>query len=211
MAELAVPYLHLEPCLSHSVVFFALDKTLVAYAELNDQSRDKSEEAIALLQRQGIETSMLSGDRKTVVNNIANELNISSVFANLKPQHKLRQLQDWQQHEMVAMVGDGINDAPALAQADLGIAMASGTQVAMNSAQITLMHGDPTLVVAALDIAKETWRKIKQNLFLAFVFNALAIPLAAFGYLTPALAGGAMALSSVTVLTNALLLNNWRR
>jgi Cu+-exporting ATPase len=194
----------------YSQIFFAIDGQLHAIAYLEDAIRTQSAPAIAALQAEGIETAMLSGDHLAAANNIAQQLGINNVKAQLKPQHKLEQLLQWQQQgKRVAMVGDGINDAPALAQADLGIAMGSGTQVAIASADITLIRDNPMLVASAIDIARATWRKIKQNLFLAFIFNSLAIPLAAMGALSPQLAGLAMALSSVTVLANALLLKRW--
>jgi Cu+-exporting ATPase len=157
---------------------------------------------------------MLSGDNVAAANRVAKNIGIEEVFAQIMPSNKaevIRKLQSKDgQRQFVAMVGDGVNDAPALATADVGMAMSTGTDVAMQAAGITLMRGDPTLVANAIDISKRTWKKIQQNLFWAFVFNATGIPLAALGYLSPMLAGSAMALSSFCVLSNALLLKRWR-
>ena len=157
---------------------------------------------------------MLSGDNIAAANRVARNIGIEEAFAQIMPSDKaeiIRKLQSKDGHrQFVAMVGDGVNDAPALATADVGMAMSTGTDVAMQAAGITLMRGDPTLVASAIDISKRTWQKIQQNLFWAFIFNATGIPLAALGYLSPMLAGSAMALSSFCVLSNALLLKRWR-
>lgn len=191
----------------HSVVYFVIDHQLIARFDIEDELRNQSVGAIAALKKQNIKTLMLSGDNEQAVASVAKSLAIHEYHGVLQPQDKLAQLLKRQQSgQQIAMVGDGINDAPALAQANLGIAMGGGTQTAINTAQITLMQDNPLLVSQAITIAKNTWRTVKQNLVLAFLFNTLAIPAAAMGYLTPQLAGLAMALSSVTVLLNALSL-----
>jgi Cu+-exporting ATPase len=167
--------------------------------------RPEAGSAIASPQRLGITVAMLTGE-----NIVAKSLGISDVFAQLLPDGKAQAIARLRQHAVVAMVGDGINDAPALAEADLAMAMATGTDIAMHAAGITLMRGDPRLVPAALDIARRSWRKIRQGLFWAFVYNAVGIPLAAAGLLSPVLAGAAMALSSVSAVGNALLLRRWK-
>jgi len=194
-----------------SVVLFAVNNQLIAQFFLQDEIRPQSAAVISSLNKQHINTLMLSGDTPSTAQHVAKKLAMTKFYGALKPQDKLDRLQLLQrQGACVAMVGDGINDAPALAQANLGIAMGGGTQVAISSAQITIMQDDPMLVTSAIKIAKATWRTVKQNLALAFIFNSCAIPAAAMGYLTPQLAGLAMALSSVTVLMNALLLKQWK-
>jgi Cu+-exporting ATPase len=156
---------------------------------------------------------MLSGDHQLVAELIANQVGITEVYAQVTPADKLRiikELKKSSSNVYIGMVGDGINDAPALAAADIGIAMGTGTDVAMQASGITLMHGDPALIADAIEISSATWKKIKQNLFWAFFYNLIGIPLAAMGYLSPIIAGAAMAASSVSVMSNALLLRRWK-
>jgi len=167
--------------------------------------------AITRLQDQGILTVLISGDNQGSASNVAKQLGIAKIYAQVLPEDKANIVTQLKLTEgLVAMVGDGINDAPALAAADIGIAMSSGTDVAMQAAGITLMRGDPALVADAIDISRRTYAKIRQNLFWAFVYNVVGIPLAAMGLLSPVIAGAAMALSSFSVISNALLLKRWR-
>jgi len=175
-----------------------------------DRIKPTSRAAVAGLQALGIEVVMLTGDNAGSAAAVARELGLSRYLAELLPGDKADALRALgADGRKVAMVGDGINDAPALAAADVGIAMAGGTDVAMHTAGITLMRGDPLLVQDAIAISRRTYRKIRQNLAWAFVYNVVGIPVAAFGLLNPVLAGAAMALSSVSVVTNALLLRRW--
>ncbi|MEB2622777.1 heavy metal translocating P-type ATPase [Pseudomonas sp. YuFO8] len=167
-------------------------------------------QAVQQLRARNISSHLLTGDNRGSANVVAKALGIQDVYAEVLPADKAATVAALKKTGVVAMVGDGINDAPALAAADIGIAMGGGTDVAMHAAGITLMHGDPRRVPAALEISRKTYAKIRQNLFWAFVYNLIGIPLAAFGFLNPVLAGAAMALSSVSVVSNALLLKTWK-
>ena len=175
-----------------------------------DSLKDGAKPAIERLHAQGISSHLLTGDNRGSAKVVAQALGIEDVHAEVLPADKAATVAALKRDGVVAMVGDGINDAPALAAADIGIAMGGGTDVAMQAAGITLMRGDPRLVPAALDISRKTYAKIRQNLFWAFIYNLIGIPLAALGYLNPVLAGAAMALSSVSVVSNALLLKTWK-
>ncbi|PIQ25040.1 copper-translocating P-type ATPase [bacterium (Candidatus Blackallbacteria) CG17_big_fil_post_rev_8_21_14_2_50_48_46] len=176
-----------------------------------DLARPSSAQTLAELKRLGIKTVLITGDNAGAAKSLADSLGISTFYAGVLPGQKSEILQALQaQKEVVAMVGDGINDAPALAQADIALAMATGTDVAMQTAGMTLMRGEPLLIPDALDISRRTYAKIRQNLFWAFFYNLLGIPLAALGLLNPMLAGAAMAFSSVSVVSNALLLRRWK-
>ncbi|MBE7375032.1 heavy metal translocating P-type ATPase [Pseudomonas lopnurensis] len=176
-----------------------------------DSLKDGAAEAIAALDARHIRSHLITGDNRGSARVVAEALHIDDVHAEVLPADKAATVAALKQGgAVVAMVGDGINDAPALAAADVGIAMGGGTDVAMHAAGITLMRGDPRLVPAALEISRRTYRKIQQNLFWAFIYNLVGIPLAAFGFLSPVVAGAAMALSSVSVVSNALLLKTWK-
>ncbi len=202
---------------------------VLALLAFGDEPKPGAREALAALKARGIRTVMISGDNRGAAEAMARRLGLDpaagEVMAEVLPGDKAAQIQLLQRGNMadvktahssvprrriVAMVGDGVNDAPALAAADVGMAMGNGTDVAMHAAGITLMRGDPMLVAAALDISHRTVAKIRQNLFWAFAYNVAGIPLAALGYLSPVVAGAAMALSSVSVMANALLLKRWR-
>ncbi|MEO3432327.1 heavy metal translocating P-type ATPase [Inquilinus sp. CAU 1745] len=181
---------------------------LIAFGDTVKQS---AHEAVRKLHHHGIETVMVTGDSHGAAQAVANELGIDRVFAEVLPGDKAAVVATLKgEGKVVAMVGDGINDAPALAAADVGIAMATGTDVAMHTAGVTLMRGDPVLVGGSVDVSRRTYAKIKQGLFWAFIYNLVGIPLAALGYLSPVLAGAAMALSSVSVIVNALTLRGWK-
>ncbi len=176
-----------------------------------DSLKEGAAAAIAALDARHIRSHLITGDNRGSARVVAEALHIDDVHAEVLPADKAATVAELKKGgAVVAMVGDGINDAPALAAADVGIAMGGGTDVAMHAAGITLMRGDPRLVPAALEIARRTYRKIQQNLFWAFIYNLVGIPLAAFGFLSPVVAGAAMALSSVSVVSNALLLSSWK-
>ena len=189
----------------------ATPPTPLALIGFGDTVKPGARAAIERLKEMGVKSVLLTGDNQGSAASVAAALGIDEFFAQVLPDDKARVIRDLKIRTagVVAMAGDGINDAPALAAADLGIAMATGTDVAMDAAGITLMRGDPALVADAIDISRRTWRKIQQNLFWAFVYNLIGIPLAALGLLNPMLAGAAMAFSSVSVVTNALLLRTW--
>jgi P-type Cu+ transporter len=191
--------------------------TLLGLLAFGDTVKPGAAAAIARLHRLGVRTLMISGDNAGSAKAVADLLGMTDVRAEVLPGDKARVITELKAQGTVAMVGDGINDAPALAAADVGMAMAGagesgtgGTDVAMQAAGITLLRGDLGLVAQALDISRRTTSKIRQNLFWAFVYNAVGIPLAAFGLLSPVVAGAAMAMSSVSVISNALLLRRWK-
>jgi Cu+-exporting ATPase len=176
-----------------------------------DAVKPSARAAVARLQALGVKTVMLTGDNAGSAAAVARALGISDFRADVLPADKAAVVQQLRAAgEVVAMVGDGINDAPALAAADVGIAMATGTDVAMQTAGVTLMRGDPRLVADALDVSRRTYATLRRGLFWAFAYNAVGMPLAAFGLLNPVIAGAAMAFSSVSVVANALLLRRWR-
>jgi Cu+-exporting ATPase len=184
---------------------------LIGLLAFGDTVKASARSAIEQLQRLGVQTVLVSGDNQGSAQAVARALGIEQVRAEVLPEDKARIIEELKAGgRRVAMVGDGINDAPALAAADVGIAMSTGTDVAMHAAGITLMRGDPALVADAIDISRRSYAKIRQNLFWALIYNVVGIPLAALGLLSPVIAGAAMAFSSVSVVTNALMLRRWK-
>src|SRR5690606_7753535 len=185
---------------------------LLGLLAFGDAPRPQSVEAVSALHGLGLRTVMVSGDNRAAAEAVAAKVGIAGadVRAEVLPADKVRTLRELAVDGPVGMVGDGLNDAPALAAAAVGFAMGSVTDVAMHAAGVTLMRSDPRLVADAIDISRRTTRKIHQNLFWAFAYNVIGIPLAAFGKLDPMVAGAAMALSSVSVVANALLLRYWK-
>ncbi|NGX37497.1 MAG: putative copper-importing P-type ATPase A [Chlamydiae bacterium] len=193
---------------SGMIVALGTEKLALGYFVLSDQIKEGSKEAVDALRKLEIETVMMTGDRYKAAQKVANELNFDSFEAEVLPEDKARFVEKAKKEgKTVAMVGDGVNDAPALAASDVGFAIASGTDVAMESASVGLMHSHLSGVVDTIVLSKAAFRKIIQNLAFAFGYNILGIPLAAFGFLNPIVAGAAMALSSISVVLNALLLN----
>ena len=218
MAELGVDVARYEASVAKitseaaSAIFVAAGRPLrlLGVVGLGDQLRQSAIEAVAELKARGIETVMLTGDSKAAAEAVAAKLGIARVLAEVLPEGKVAEIERLKgEGRVVAMVGDGVNDAPALAAADVGMAMGGGSDAAMATAPVTLMRGDPRLVAEAIELSRRTSRKIRENLFWAFIYNLVMLPLAASGDLSPMLAGAAMALSSVSVVGNSLLLRVW--
>jgi P-type Cu+ transporter len=193
------------------VIALTREQVLLGFIGFADKIRPSSRIAVARLNEMGIRVVMLSGDNQVTAQAIAELAGIEEFIAEVSPQDKARYVNSLKNEKtLVGMVGDGINDAPALAAADVSFAMKSGSDIAIEAADITLMRNDLNSVADAIDLSQVTLSKIRQNLFFAFAYNVLGIPLAALGLLNPMLAGGAMAMSSVSVVSNALLLKQWK-
>lgn len=209
--EIAVDYSFYE-AQGKTILYLVEDQKTIASFIVADQIKEESKEVLERLKEKGFYLAMITGDKKETAESIANKLNLDIVFAEVSPEDKYLKVKELQeQGKKVIMVGDGINDSPALMQADLGIAMGGGTDIAMESADIVLMKKSLFGIIDALDLSQATMKNIKQNLFWAFLYNTLGIPLAAGGLLNPMIAGFAMAMSSVSVVSNALRLRYFKR
>jgi Cu+-exporting ATPase len=193
-----------------TVVTLGRGKEVIGYIAIADRLRATSTAAVTRLRHQGVEPVMLTGDNPATAAHIAEQAGIGRFQAHVLPADKAATVRQLGGHGLVGMAGDGINDAPALAAADVSFALASGSDIAVEAADVTLMRNDLNGVADAISLSRATVRKIKQNLFFAFIYNVLGIPLAAAGMLNPVVAGAAMALSSVSVVSNSLLLRRWK-
>ena len=199
--------------MGNTVVYVAINGKVSALIGIADIIKEDSKEAILKFHSMGIEVFMLTGDNEKTAIVIGEEVGIRSknIFAKVLPRNKSEKVKSLQKrNKIVAMVGDGINDAPALAQADIGFAIGSGSDIAIESGDIALMNNSLNTVVTSIELSKQTMKKIKQNLFWAFIYNIIGIPIAAFGLLSPIIAGAAMSFSSVSVVTNSLSLKRFK-
>lgn len=194
-----------------TVIGVARGTSLLGHIALADRIRSDAAESLAALRARGIRLVMLTGDNPRTAAAVAGQLGLDETIAGVLPEGKAHEIERRRAPgQLIGMVGDGINDAPALAAADIGVAMGSGSDIALETADVVLMRGELRGLVDAMDLSRATLAKVRQNLFFAFIYNVIGIPLAALGWLDPALAGAAMAASSVSVVSNALLLNRWK-
>ncbi|MGL4523710.1 MAG: HAD-IC family P-type ATPase, partial [Bacilli bacterium] len=207
--DLSAYSVEIEAQSGNSFVFAAVNNKLVAWFSIADRMKQSSQIALSHLRKMGIKTIMATGDNKATAEKIAAEAGIDEVYAEVLPAQKAEIVNKLKESKhVVAMVGDGINDAPALAVADVGIAMGTGSDVAIETAPITIVGGDLRLLEKSIVLSQKTMRNIRQNFFWATVYNSIGIPIAALGLLEPWIAGAAMAFSSVSVVLNSLRLRN---